>query len=841
MSFPHHRFRTAILLLLLSLNALPRPAAWARVIYDMADISGNIRIIGRETGSQLNTMVQLDFNGNGQPDIFVGGERYSSPNGVYGYFDLLLQDNQAIDLLAVPWDIWIHGDYDIAPGREITACDINADGIEDLAVFDSRDQKTVYVFYGSSDWEPGTEIDLAMTSADLTITGSRAYMLGWAMVSGDINQDGQDDLIVGGYDAFAPSNYANGAVYVFFGSPEYSSPMTIDLDQATADISIFGANGNDNFGCALALSDINSDGILDLIAGARNAETSLERKGRVYVFFGRTDWALPVQILLDEENADVTLIGPEPNSRFGWSVAAADINGDGIGDVFASAMGTDGPSTLGVDPVGSCHAVFGRTDFPPEISIDLATQPADISILGDTDLAYLGWTINAADLDGDGTAELVMSDTVDDFTMNTFVVSGSRTFPPNLAIDLSVHSPTMEFLGEDNSGIVPRDTSFFDVDGDGIDDLILFATRANALDRVHCGIIHIFFGHSPLNAPPRVLAGPGPHPANRAEVRLWDPFDPVFWRLRLFPFLARGYGAAVTMANLDGTGYDRMVIGPGPGPHHPPLVQCLNDDGSVVSAFLAYGTPRYGVNLASGDLDGDGADEIITGAGPGEVFGPHVRGWRWVGGTVIPMPGVNFMAYGTNRWGVNVAAGDIDGDGREEIVAGAGPGAVFGPHVRAWKYQQGEMRPLPGVSYLAYGTNQYGVNTACGDIDGDGIDEIVTGPGPGLHFGAHVRGWNFDGQSVMAIEDVNFFAYSIPIAGGVSVACGDIDNDGYAEILTTPGPMVHNPPWLKCWNYDGEELQLAESKSFMVFGEALYVAGANAVLGHVREPADYLP
>jgi len=76
-------------------------------------------------------------------------------------------------------------------------------------------------------------------------------------------------------------------------------------------------------------------------------------------------------------------------------------------------------------------------------------------------------------------------------------------------------------------------------------------------------------------------------------------------------------------------------------------------------------------------------DEVVTGAGPGAVFGPHVRAWDYDGGSgVTQVPGVSYFAYGTPKWGVNICCGDIDGDGYDEIVTGAGPGAVYGPHVR---------------------------------------------------------------------------------------------------------------------------------------------------------------
>jgi len=142
----------------------------------------------------------------------------------------------------------------------------------------------------------------------------------------------------------------------------------------------------------------------------------------------------------------------------------------------------------------------------------------------------------------------------------------------------------------------------------------------------------------------------------------------------------------------------------------------------------------------------------------------------------------------------------------------------------------------------AYGTNKYGVRVACGDIDGDGMDEIITGPGPSELFGSHVRGWNYDGTALAPMNDVSYFAFhSAGATGGVVVACGDIDNDGNDEILTAPGPLEENLPWLKSWNYDGEVIGLIESKTFRLFEEGEYVAGANVALGNFYDPPDFLP
>jgi hypothetical protein len=245
------------------------------------------------------------------------------------------------------------------------------------------------------------------------------------------------------------------------------------------------------------------------------------------------------------------------------------------------------------------------------------------------------------------------------------------------------------------------------------------------------------------------------------------------------------------------------------GPH----VRGWTLDGDPLGSvnFFAYGTSKYGANVYCGDIDRDGFDEIVTGAGPGAVFGPHVRGWNHDGsGSVTAMAGVNFFAYGTPKWGVNVSCGDIDGDGFDEIVTGAGPGAVYGPHVRGWNVDGGSASPVSGCSFFAYGTLKYGVNVSCGDMDGDGVDEIITAPGPGSIFGSHVRGWNYDGTALTELTGINFFAWDPGEAryGAKVYAGADLDNDGRSELAVGCGPDPLAATEVKVFHYDGSQISL---------------------------------
>ncbi len=325
------------------------------------------------------------------------------------------------------------------------------------------------------------------------------------------------------------------------------------------------------------------------------------------------------------------------------------------------------------------------------------------------------------------------------------------------------------------------------------------------------GITDMGFHHSLDPGSPRLVTGPGPDHDNPTLVRTFLPVQDAAFEYEFTAYGVDQYGVNVTAGDVTGDGRDDIITGAGPGEVFGPHVRGFEGDGTPLSglSFLAYGTNKYGVNVATGDIDGDGFDEIVTGAGPGEVFGPHVRGWNVDGsGPVNAMTGVNYFAYGTPRWGVNVSAGDIDGDGLDEIVTGAGPGSVYGPHVRGWDYDGTTTTPLPDVSYLAYGTNQFGVRVSCGDVDGDGIDEIVTAPGPGVVFGAHIRGWNYDGDAVTELEGLSFFAWEYPaVSYGATVFAGaDLDGDWVDDLVVGCGPAPEVGTTVKVFRYDGEQV-----------------------------------
>ncbi|QDU63081.1 FG-GAP repeat protein [Planctomycetes bacterium Pan216] len=259
----------------------------------------------------------------------------------------------------------------------------------------------------------------------------------------------------------------------------------------------------------------------------------------------------------------------------------------------------------------------------------------------------------------------------------------------------------------------------------------------------------------------------------------------------------------------------------GAGPH----VNVYDSNGTSISQFYAF-DPSFqgGVRVAVGDVNGDGVDDIIASAGAGA--GPHVV---VVDGTKLDQVSesgridesallASWFAYDeTFQGGVFVAAGDVDGDGLEEVITGSGNSAR--PHVRVFDAEQGASQ-IPGDvgSFFAYDASFLGgVRVAAGDLDGDGTEEIITAPGEGA--APHVRAFERD-LSLAA----NFFAYDESFRGGVFVSAGDVNGDGRADIVTGPGTLA--APHLRAFDGSNVENQLA---SFLAFDDG-GIGGARVAL-----------
>ncbi len=201
-----------------------------------------------------------------------------------------------------------------------------------------------------------------------------------------------------------------------------------------------------------------------------------------------------------------------------------------------------------------------------------------------------------------------------------------------------------------------------------------------------------------------------------------------------------------------------------------PEVKIFNTDNKHLDkSFLAYDEAfKGGGNIAVCDTNNDGVDEIFVGAGAGG--GPHVRMFDNLGN----FTGFSFFPFHPDfRGGVDVACGDINGDKKDElIISQFGDGQAW---VKAYQVNA-EKKVL--AEFIAYDSNfEGGARVAACDINGDGKAEIITGSG--MNSTAHVRGFNGKGEFM----GLSLFPFEEGHRGGVDVACGNVDGGRESEII----------------------------------------------------------
>ncbi|HYH68769.1 MAG TPA: Calx-beta domain-containing protein [Urbifossiella sp.] len=247
---------------------------------------------------------------------------------------------------------------------------------------------------------------------------------------------------------------------------------------------------------------------------------------------------------------------------------------------------------------------------------------------------------------------------------------------------------------------------------------------------------------------------------------------------------------AVADVNRDGT--PDVITGSGSSASHVKVFDTRT--GAELYSFYAFPGFTGGVYVGGGDVDGDGFSDVIVGAGAGG--GPHVKVFSGRGGREL----YSFFAYSpTFGGGVHVAAGDVDGDGRADVITGTATGA---PHVKVMDAGRlSEVRPDGVIGEAALLASFYafaptftgGVTVAGGDFNGDGAADVIVGAGPGG--GPHVKvidAARLDqvgptGEISESALRASYFGFDDGVTGGVWVDGLGPNGDGLTDVLARAG------------------------------------------------------
>jgi len=328
----------------------------------------------------------------------------------------------------------------------------------------------------------GTDIDLsdASTYSGFRILGD--FYFGRSVPSGDINNDGYDDIIISAPDA----HNSKGLIYVIYGQ---AAKMEIDIELSNAStysgFRILGANTFDYAGLSVASGYIDGDRYADLIISAPDADNY---KGISYVIYGQ---AVKIVTDIDLSNASTyygfRILGASTGDYFGFSVASGDINNDRYDDMIISAP--DGDNSKGI-----IFVIYGQA-AKMEIDIDLSISSTynGFRILGANTFDSTGYSVsNAGDINNDGYDDMIISAPYsDNYKGVSYVIYGNKT---RMAADIDLSNSStysgFSILGVNEWDTLGRSVSNAgDINNDGYDDIIISAPSADSK-----GISYVIYG-----------------------------------------------------------------------------------------------------------------------------------------------------------------------------------------------------------------------------------------------------------------------------------------------------------------------------------------------------------
>ena len=829
--------------------------------------NADVTITGETSSLFGDSFSAGDFNGDGRTDLVVGARQYATSTG-RGY---IFYNDGSIPTTAATADVIITGEAtNNYFGNVFATGDFNTDGKTDLVVgadyYNAQTGRT-YIFYSQN----------GQVNTNQYITGNAASdFFGAAMTTGDFNADGKTDLAIGA-PGYNPGGAANtGRVYIFYN--DGSIPTTA----ATADVIITGGATNDNFGSSFALADLNADGNLDLVVGAPRPGS-----GNVYVFYvdGTNNFGTAscsgTPALCSVSNADITITGGG-SANFGATILTGDFDASGTMDL---AIGSFGYSTY----TGRVYIFYNDTSIPT------TDATADVTITGEATNNRFGFFLATADFNSDGKTDLVASASgyggigrvcvfyngaivTENASGADVIIDGVASgdsfgyamttgdFNTDGRIDLAVGSPNSTsgsrvslFYNDGNFGTVSCTTDClatnaditiagtnsylgrtltsgdFNADGrtdlvagriDGVDtgmvlmyynDGSIPTTEATADVKLVGNVTADFFSSSfavgDLNVDGRadLIVGSKGYSSNTGRAYIYETRENFAWNLQQ---ISSNTGGLRT--NLNGTGQEMQITGEASSQFgYAMTTGDFNADGKIDLAVGASGyasnTGRVYIFYSDGSLSPSviSADVIISGTTSGDVFG------------------------------FSLASGDINADGRVDIIASASSsdiGSTNSGSVYVF-YNDGSFPALSANAdaiIAGEATNNYfGAALAIEDFNSDGKSDIVASSLNYSTSTGRVYIFHNDGSypSVASSADVIITGEGAGGGFGASLTGGDFNADGRIDIAAGANNYNSNAGRAYIFYNDGSIPTAAATAYVIISGSVPMVFGDNMISG----------
>lgn len=318
--------------------------------------------------------------------------------------------------------------------------------------------------------------------ASATILTSPKIHSGMAMRSADLDGDGLNELIFGA-PGFSDSEAAGrGVVYIVPGSAEGMS--SLDLTSGLGPVlTIRGTAAGDAFGSSIAITDLDQDGRFELLVGAPFASGPEGRAGAVYIFPGYQQlWTQNPRA----DEATYVLNGPEEDAEFGAVMEVlGDVDGHGQPDFMIGAPNADGNNK---PQAGRAWLFAGE-----RLALLEDVEDAMLKVAGNQPHGHLGASLGgAADFNGDGYKDVVVGVPGSNGDNGSVQVYFGRS---NMA-EVSGDEPVAVLLSEgvlDDHGNLGQVMTPGDVNGDGLDDLVVAAPNAGDSGS---GRVFLYFGRT---------------------------------------------------------------------------------------------------------------------------------------------------------------------------------------------------------------------------------------------------------------------------------------------------------------------------------------------------------